>query len=177
MENPNLVNAAYVIEMLRKHGLLSGMELGYFHAGWCDEAADLLENTLATIRELTESLDRVQKQCGEIIVECDERDAERLQQVAKLNAERKDFEIRALRAEKQAASLESRYNTTYKDYRRVLDELSELTEERRMLQAEHEKAQTSAVFPIIEQCKIVRNVHDNSDLLAAENRGRVRKED
>lgn len=39
------------------------------------------------IRELTESLDRVQKQCGEIITECDERDAERLKQVAKLENE------------------------------------------------------------------------------------------
>lgn len=53
-----------------------------------------MANALALIRyykmenqRLTESLDRVQKQCGEIIVECDERDAERLKQVAELTIE------------------------------------------------------------------------------------------
>ena len=45
-------------------------------------------DALALIRELTDSLDRVQKQCGEIIVECDERDAERLKQVARLTKEK-----------------------------------------------------------------------------------------
>lgn len=48
---------------------------------------DLIHDAIALIRDLTESLDRVQKQCGEIIVECDERDAERLKQVAKLTEE------------------------------------------------------------------------------------------
>ena len=51
-------------------------------------------NVLALICELTESLDRVQKQCGEIIVECDERDAERLKQVAKLTEECKKWQER-----------------------------------------------------------------------------------
>lgn len=46
-------------------------------------------NTLALIRKLTKDVDRLAKQCGEIITECDERDAERLMQVAKLNAENK----------------------------------------------------------------------------------------
>lgn len=41
---------------------------------------------LAIIRELTESLDRVQKQCGEIIVECDE-------QVAKLTEENERLRV------------------------------------------------------------------------------------
>ena len=50
------------------------------------------EKSLALIRELTESLDRVQKQCGEIIVECDERDAERLKQVARLTEENERLE-------------------------------------------------------------------------------------
>ena len=49
--------------------------------------AFLARYALALYRELTESLDRVQKQCGEIIVECDERDAKRLKQVAELTIE------------------------------------------------------------------------------------------
>ena len=39
-------------------------------------------NALALIKELTEDVERVSKQCGEIIIECDERDAERLKEVA-----------------------------------------------------------------------------------------------
>lgn len=50
-------------------------------------AEQLGKDALALIRDLTESLDRVQKQCGEIIGECDERDAERLKQIAKLTEE------------------------------------------------------------------------------------------
>ena len=46
-----------------------------------------LVNALSLIKELTEDVERVAKQCGEIIVECDERDAERLKQVAKLTEE------------------------------------------------------------------------------------------
>lgn len=38
---------------MRKRGLSNGSSLGY-HAGWCDEVADLLENALALIRELAE---------------------------------------------------------------------------------------------------------------------------
>ena len=38
------------VEELRKHGLNNGVALGY-HAGWCDEVADLLENALALLRE------------------------------------------------------------------------------------------------------------------------------
>ena len=61
---------------------------------------DLIHDALALIRELTESLDRVQKQCGEIIVECDERDAERLKQVAKLTDENERYEERLCREAK-----------------------------------------------------------------------------
>ncbi len=43
-------------------------------------------NALALIKELTEDVERVAKQCAEIIVECDERDAERLKEVADLKA-------------------------------------------------------------------------------------------
>jgi regulator of replication initiation timing len=46
------------------------------------------ENALnEKVKELTEDVERVAKQCGEIIVECDERDAERLNQVGKLTEE------------------------------------------------------------------------------------------
>ncbi len=48
MENLNLVNTKYAIEMLRKHGVSNGGTLG-FHAGWCDIAADQLESALALI--------------------------------------------------------------------------------------------------------------------------------
>ena len=34
-------------------------------------------DALSLIKKLTEDVERVRKQCGEIIVECDERDAER----------------------------------------------------------------------------------------------------
>ena len=44
-------------------------------------------DALSLIKELTEDVERLRKQCGEIIVECDERDAERLKQVAELTAE------------------------------------------------------------------------------------------
>ena len=47
-------------------------------------------NALALIKELTEDVERVSKQCGEIIVECDERDAERLKQVAELTGENEE---------------------------------------------------------------------------------------
>ena len=62
--------------------------------------ANLAGYALDLIRELTESLDRVQKQCGEIIVECDERDAERLKQVAKLTDENERYEERLCREAK-----------------------------------------------------------------------------
>ena len=43
---------------LRKRGLSNGGSIGY-HAGWCDEVADLLENALALIRELTEEEEKL----------------------------------------------------------------------------------------------------------------------
>ena len=48
---------------------------------------DYIKYALSLIKELTEDVERLRKQCGEIIVECDERDAERLKQVAELTAE------------------------------------------------------------------------------------------
>lgn len=59
------------------------------NAAFPDDTFRTLMGAFLLIKELTESLGRVQKQCGELIVECDERDAERLVQVAKLNAENK----------------------------------------------------------------------------------------
>ena len=50
MENLNLTNTKYAIEMLRKHGVSNGGTLG-FHAGWCDIAADQLESALSLIKE------------------------------------------------------------------------------------------------------------------------------
>jgi chromosome segregation ATPase len=51
------------------------------------------ENALnEKVKELTEDVERVAKQCGEIIVECDERDAERLNQVGKLTEENERLE-------------------------------------------------------------------------------------
>lgn len=50
-------------------------------------------NALALIRELTKDVERVSKQCGEIIDECDERDAERLMQVAKLTEENERLRV------------------------------------------------------------------------------------
>lgn len=48
---------------------------------------ELASCVLALVRELTEENERLTKQCGEIILACDERDAERLKQVAKLENE------------------------------------------------------------------------------------------
>ena len=50
-----------------------------------DNCNDVLaRDALALIKELTEDVQRVSEQCGNIIVECDERDVERLKQVAEL---------------------------------------------------------------------------------------------
>lgn len=46
---------------LRKHGLSSGGTLGY-HAGWCDEIADLLESVNAFLREKDAEIERVTKE-------------------------------------------------------------------------------------------------------------------
>jgi regulator of replication initiation timing len=51
------------------------------------DALALINSQEQRIKELTEDVERLRKQCGEIIVECDERDAERLKQVAELTAE------------------------------------------------------------------------------------------
>ena len=48
-------------------------------------------NTLFLIRELTTDVERVSKQCAEIIIECDERDAERLRQVGEYSAKVKEL--------------------------------------------------------------------------------------
>ena len=76
MENLNLLNTKYAIEMLRKHGVSNGGTIG-FHAGWCDIAADQLESALALINELTEENERlksVEFTCGFIkphkVLEC-----------------------------------------------------------------------------------------------------------
>lgn len=62
---------------------------------------NVLNNALTLIKELTADVERVSKQCGEIIVECDERDAERLRQVGEYAAKVKDLteEIKDLEAE------------------------------------------------------------------------------
>lgn len=57
---------------------------GNIGAGCIDK---MCGDALALIKKLTEDVERVTKQCGEIIVECDERDAERLKQVAELTKE------------------------------------------------------------------------------------------
>ena len=56
---------------LRNHGLANGGTLGY-HAGWCDEVADTLENALALInsqeqkiKELTENSERLRAENAE----------------------------------------------------------------------------------------------------------------
>ena len=52
---------------------------------------NVLDNALTLIKELTEDVERVSKQCGNIIVECDERDAERLKQVGEYAAKVKEL--------------------------------------------------------------------------------------
>ena len=47
-----------------------------------EDCKDIDAQALSLIKELTKDVERVAKQCAEIIVECDERDAERLKQVA-----------------------------------------------------------------------------------------------
>ena len=62
---------------------------------------EISKSILALIKELTADVERVSKQCGEIIVECDERDAERLRQVGEYAAKIKELteEIKDLEAE------------------------------------------------------------------------------
>ena len=62
---------------------------------------NLIGDALALIKQLTEDVERVRKQCGEIIVECDERDAERLKQVAELTKENEDWKAIAEGYQKQ----------------------------------------------------------------------------
>ena len=45
---------------LRVHGLANGGTIGY-HAGWCDDVADRLADTLSLIKELTEENEAWQK--------------------------------------------------------------------------------------------------------------------
>ena len=52
-----------------------------------DVALALITSQEQRIKELAEDVERITKQCGEIITECDERDAERLKQVAELTEE------------------------------------------------------------------------------------------
>ena len=49
--------------------------------------SNLAGYALSLIKELTKDVERLRKQCGEAIVECDERDAERLKQVAELTVQ------------------------------------------------------------------------------------------
>ena len=51
----------------------------------------MCDNALVLIKELIADVERVSKQCGEIIVECDERDAERLKQVGEYAAKVKEL--------------------------------------------------------------------------------------
>ncbi len=50
------------------------------------------KDALTLIKQLTADVERVSKQCGEIIVECDERDAERLKEVADWKAIAKGYQ-------------------------------------------------------------------------------------
>lgn len=53
---------------------------------WIETVRKYIEYLETKIKELTEDVERVAKQCGEIIVECDERDAKRLHQVGEYAA-------------------------------------------------------------------------------------------
>lgn len=102
------LNAEQVIKALKVCG-------EYTHGTTCNscpymhiELADneicsnrLSQDALALIKQLTEDVERVRKQCGEIIVECDERDAERLKQVAELTKENEDLKAIAEGYQKQ----------------------------------------------------------------------------
>lgn len=54
-----------------------------------------------TCEELTKDNKRLSKQCGEIIVECDERDAERLMQIAELTEENERLRNRNITLEQK----------------------------------------------------------------------------
>ena len=60
---------------LRKHGLNNGGALGY-HAGWCDEVADLLENALALLREKDVIIKEFEHQGKIALKRIEEKDAE-----------------------------------------------------------------------------------------------------
>ena len=72
---------------------LSDWDLGGFncHDDLANEVISRLEADEQKIKELTEDVDRVSKQCAEIIMECDERDAERLHQVGEYTAKVKEL--------------------------------------------------------------------------------------
>lgn len=71
----------------------------------CVGMESLILDALSLIKELTEDVERVTKQCGKIIVECDERDAERLKQVAELTVENERLHASCTEFERKCASL------------------------------------------------------------------------
>lgn len=58
-----------------------------------------IEELLCYIKELTEENERLVKQCGELIIECDGRDAARLEQIAELIKENKELKADLAEAE------------------------------------------------------------------------------
>ena len=71
------------------------------YSGYARCGTKLVQDAIALIRELTADVERVSKQCAEIIIECDERDAIRLRQVGEYAAKVKELteENERLRAE------------------------------------------------------------------------------
>ena len=111
---------------------------------------------LSYIEELTASIDRLKKQCGEIIVECDERDAERLKEVMKLTAEieRLKNTLDVTCAVKRTA--EAKLEKAEHDRDRYARKIRELTAENERLRCENAKKYVDAVDA---RAPIVRKMH------------------
>ena len=103
------LNKEQAIDILERFDFFQGQRAG--RELWNDKPFDVQEQDITKfsrdvallkeyIKELTEDVERVSKQCGDIIVECDERDAERLKQVAELTEENE-----RLRAENEKAQI------------------------------------------------------------------------
>ena len=93
MNTPETINIEKYAEALNN---LIGVDNAYFRGS--DKNVDAIVELIVAakklenrVKELEADVERVSKQCGEIIVECDERDAERLQQVGEYAAKVKEL--------------------------------------------------------------------------------------
>ena len=151
-----------------------------------DYCIDILApNVLTLIKELTEDMERVRKQCGEIIVECDERDAERLKQVAELTDENATLNTSCTELTRKCASL-TEENERLRERVKAVEESAVRSFEsqqdlyRKMVDAlnrENHEAKADTVRKMQEMLKAQKFTHKNfGELVYVEDIDQITKE-